>query len=208
MLALYRSGRQAEALEVYHDARRALVDELGHRAEPGLQQLHARDPAPGALARAGGASPAPARRRTSRRSLAALLAGRLVPVLGARRDRRARGARSRERFDYRRTSASDARPRRAVRRRSRKGRAAVRRAARALRRGAAPTPVHRFSRVRCRRCCASAALPHQLLVTTSYDLALEQALLDAGEEFDVVSYLASGRDRGRSATRARRRRHA
>src|SRR5207247_1130916 len=40
-------------------------------------------------------------------------------------------------------------------------------------------------------------LPHQLLVTTSYDLALEQALLEAGEEFDVVSYLASGRDRGR-----------
>ena len=40
-------------------------------------------------------------------------------------------------------------------------------------------------------------LPHQLLVTTSYDLALEQAFLDAGEEFDVVSYVASGRDRGR-----------
>ena len=38
---------------------------------------------------------------------------------------------------------------------------------------------------------------HQLLVTTGYDLALEQALLDAGEEFDVVSYLASGRDRGK-----------
>jgi SIR2-like protein len=41
------------------------------------------------------------------------------------------------------------------------------------------------------------ALPHQLLVTTSYDLALEQALLDSGEEFDVVSYIASGRDRGK-----------
>ncbi len=38
---------------------------------------------------------------------------------------------------------------------------------------------------------------HQLIVTTSYDLALEQALLDAGEEFDVVSYVASGPDRGR-----------
>src|SRR5204863_5613780 len=37
----------------------------------------------------------------------------------------------------------------------------------------------------------------QLIVTTSYDLALEQALLDAEEEFDVVSYVASGRDRGR-----------
>ena len=39
--------------------------------------------------------------------------------------------------------------------------------------------------------------PHQLIVTTSYDLALEQALRDAGEEFDVVSYIASGRHRGR-----------
>jgi DNA-binding SARP family transcriptional activator len=40
MLALYRSGRQAEALEAYQDARRALVDELG--IEPGheLRELH------------------------------------------------------------------------------------------------------------------------------------------------------------------------
>ena len=35
MLALYRSGRQAESLEVYRDARRALVDELG--IEPGRE---------------------------------------------------------------------------------------------------------------------------------------------------------------------------
>ena len=39
MLALYRSGRQAEALRVYADGRRALVDELGLEPGPELQQL-------------------------------------------------------------------------------------------------------------------------------------------------------------------------
>ena len=38
---------------------------------------------------------------------------------------------------------------------------------------------------------------HQLIVTTNYDRALERALTDAGEEFDVVSYVATGRDKGR-----------
>jgi YVTN family beta-propeller protein len=39
MLALYRCGRQAEALEVYRSARRALVDELGLEPGPALQRL-------------------------------------------------------------------------------------------------------------------------------------------------------------------------
>ena len=37
---------------------------------------------------------------------------------------------------------------------------------------------------------------HPLLVTTGYELALEQALSEAGEEFDTVCYVAAGRYRG------------
>jgi WD40 repeat protein/DNA-binding SARP family transcriptional activator len=39
MLALYRSGRHAEALETYHAARRSLIDELGMEASPDLRDL-------------------------------------------------------------------------------------------------------------------------------------------------------------------------
>jgi len=49
MLALYRAGRQVEALEVYRTARRWLVDELGLEPSPELTRLEqavlARDPA-------------------------------------------------------------------------------------------------------------------------------------------------------------------
>lgn len=49
MLALYRGGRQAEALEAYRDARTALVENLGIEPGPRLQELHsailAQDPA-------------------------------------------------------------------------------------------------------------------------------------------------------------------
>lgn len=39
MTALYRSGRQAEALDAYRAARRAFVDELGIEPSPALQEL-------------------------------------------------------------------------------------------------------------------------------------------------------------------------
>ncbi|MCC3769843.1 BTAD domain-containing putative transcriptional regulator, partial [Streptomyces sp. UNOC14_S4] len=42
MLALYRAGRQAEALEAYASARRALAAELGVEPGPELRELHAR----------------------------------------------------------------------------------------------------------------------------------------------------------------------
>jgi YVTN family beta-propeller protein len=42
MLALYRAGRQTDALDVYQDARRTLVDELGLEPSPALQELQRR----------------------------------------------------------------------------------------------------------------------------------------------------------------------
>ena len=54
MLALYRCGRQAEALAVYRHVRGTLVDELGTEPGPGLREMHQRVLAgvPGQAARA------------------------------------------------------------------------------------------------------------------------------------------------------------
>ena len=63
MLALYRAGRQAEALRAYTDARDRLVDELGIDPGPALRELEARilaqDPSLAAAGPAGLAVPAP-----------------------------------------------------------------------------------------------------------------------------------------------------
>jgi len=58
-----------------------------------------------------------------------------------------------------------------------------------------PTDVHRFF-ASLPPVLRAHQVPHQLLVTTSYDHALERAFEEAGEEFDVVSYIATGRGRG------------
>ena len=60
MLALYRSGRQAEALEAYRTARATLVEELGIEPGPALQELERailrQDPALGGSATPSGGS--------------------------------------------------------------------------------------------------------------------------------------------------------
>jgi hypothetical protein len=59
-----------------------------------------------------------------------------------------------------------------------------------------PTGVHRFL-ARLPPLLRAGGAPHQLIVTTNYDLALERAFVEENEEFDVVSYLATGPNRGR-----------
>ncbi len=59
-----------------------------------------------------------------------------------------------------------------------------------------PGPVHRFL-AGLPRLARERGGDQPLLVTAGYDLALEQALLDAGETFDVVTYIATGHYRGR-----------
>ena len=68
IVALYRSGRQAEALEAHRSARTSLVEELGLEPGPGLQDLERRilhhDPALQAPSRNSGAPASAAERST------------------------------------------------------------------------------------------------------------------------------------------------
>ena len=79
MLALYRCGRQADALERYQQARRELVDQLGIEPGRALQELERsileQDPALDPPARPTGTQPTTGRGRSSRHSFALLVSG-------------------------------------------------------------------------------------------------------------------------------------
>jgi DNA-binding SARP family transcriptional activator len=192
MLALYRAGRQAEALETYQDARRALVDELGIDPSPSLQQLHASILRQEAGLERMSAAPAPEDHFDA--VMSAILAGRLIPVLGA--DVAELATSLAQRFGYPTTNGS-ALPRVAQYVAVMKGSGPLYDELHTLLDvDAAPTSVHRFFAA-LPPLLRERGAPHQLIVTTSYDVALERAFADAGEEFDVVAYLASGRHRGK-----------
>lgn len=88
MLALYRSGRQAEALEVYREARSLLVEALGVEPGPALQELNrailVHDPALGA-----GPRERPAGRPSDRAEAKAR--GYSTSFVGRKRERRELG---------------------------------------------------------------------------------------------------------------------
>ncbi|MGZ4352889.1 MAG: BTAD domain-containing putative transcriptional regulator, partial [Gaiellaceae bacterium] len=205
MLALYRSGRQAEALQVYHDARRTLDEELG--LEPGrdLQDLHR-----AILRQDGSLRPATGAAQASGdhygEVLRALLGSRLVPVLGPRASTAPQAAAAPDPAAAARHLARvfDCPP-------EQSGSLARVSQCIAVTHGVGPLydelhtlyggdyepgSVHR-ALAALAPALRARGLPQQVLVTTSYDRTLERAFAEAGEEVDVVSYVALGRDRGK-----------
>ena len=191
MLALYRSGRQAEALEVYQDARTRFVEELGIEPGPELKRLQAE-----ILRHEAGLDVTESTAQDEEGEIVkALLAGRVVPVLGvdgavdlAAHLIQAFAIPKDSPVDLARISQYVA---------TMQGSGPLYDALHDLFEVAVkPGPLHRFL-ARLPPLLRERGAPHQLIVSTNYDLALEQAFEDVGEELDVVTYVAAGPNRGR-----------
>jgi DNA-binding SARP family transcriptional activator len=195
MLALYRSGRQAEALSAYHDARRILVEELGIEPGPELQALY------GSILRQERSlvrvAP-PALEDHYDEVLRAFSAGRLVPVLGPGVGGVAGDELAMllaERFELGDGGRGLAYVSQAVA--ARNGIGPLHDELHlALDRDFEPSSLHAWLAglpplLRRRQ------LPQQLIVSTSFDTGVERAFAAAGEDLDIVIYVAAGRDRGK-----------
>jgi DNA-binding SARP family transcriptional activator len=207
MRALSQGGRQSEAIRVYHDCRQLLDEQLGVPPGPSLQQRYREvirhDPNVAPPSRDGRTHAGIDRYAQVVR---ALLAGRVVPVLGPHA---ATGA----------PAAAPPDPAAAAEHLAREFRyppgrpAGLTRVAQwvALTAGIgplydelhslygvayAPTPVHRML-AKLPHILRAHDLPLQVIATTCYDSTLERAFADVGEDVDVLSYVAIGRDRGR-----------
>ena len=192
MLALYRAGRQAEALEAFQRARAVLVYELGIDPSPRLQQLHKAILRQEVRLEPARAAPA---QDHFEDVAATIMAGRVVPVLGT--DVADLTRRLAQRFGYPGEDGAVTLPRVAQYVAVMKGSGPLYDELHALLDAdATPTPIHRFF-ASLPPLLRERGVPHQLLVTTSYDLALEAAFLEAREDFDVVSYIAAGPQRGK-----------
>jgi DNA-binding SARP family transcriptional activator len=214
MLALYRSNRQTEALEAFQDARRRLDDDLGIAPGSALRELHS------AILRQERtllrATPAAAVADHFGDVVKALVAARLVPVLGPTAVAEASGDEETPRVANGGRSPFDADvasyladlfecPPEDPRELARVSQYVM------LTRGIgplydelhalldrddAPGEVHELLAA-LPRLLRARGLPHQLIVSAGYDETIECAFAAAGEEIDVVSYVATGRDRGR-----------
>ena len=197
MLALYRSGRQAQALSVYGDTRRVLTEELGIDPSAPLQQLH------GSILRQEAGLElvdTAASENVDDEVLKCLLAGRVVPVLGASGATELAEELARA-FDLDGDGVVDL-ARVSQRVATLRGSGPLYDRLHELFEAAVePEPIHRFL-ASLPPVLRGSGSPHLLLVTTHYDLALERAFEDAGEEIDVVSYVASGPYRGKFWHRA------
>jgi DNA-binding SARP family transcriptional activator len=204
MVALYRCGRQAEAMRTYHAARHALDDELGQPPGAELQAAYQAILQHADMLAAPRSSSQPLKDEYAE-IVRALSCSRLVPVLGPA----AGGSAPSPAPDPSTAAQHLAHVFGCPAERS----GSLARVAQwvAIAKGVgplydelhtlygqdfAPGPVHR-SLAALPPLLRARGLPCQLLLSSGFDHMLEQAFSDAGEDFDVVSYVALGRDRGK-----------